>query len=66
MSYELNDGVLDGTAGLFDRVRKAWADRRLYRATFDELSQLNDRELADLGLTRFMVREVAYESVYGN
>jgi uncharacterized protein YjiS (DUF1127 family) len=66
MSYELNGGAVNGTAGLFDRVRKAWADHKLYRATLDELSALNDRELADLGLTRFMVREVAYESVYGN
>ncbi len=66
MSYELNGGVLNGATGLLDRVRRAWADRRLYKATFDELSGLNDRELADLGLTRPMIREVAFESVYGN
>ncbi len=64
MTYELNGGVLNGTAGYLDRVRKAWADYRLYRATLDELQQLNDRELADLGLTRFTIRDVAIESVY--
>lgn len=65
ITYEHTGGALDGVAGFFDRVRKAWADHRLYRATLDELNELNDRELADLGLTRFMIREVAHESVYG-
>jgi uncharacterized protein YjiS (DUF1127 family) len=64
MTYDLNSSVLDGGAGFVARVRKAIADYRLYRATFDELAQLNDRELADLGLTRFMIRDVARGSVY--
>lgn len=66
LTYDLNTSVLSGNAGLLDRVRKAWADYRLYRATLDELGSLNDRELADLGITRFTIRDVAYESVYGN
>jgi uncharacterized protein YjiS (DUF1127 family) len=54
-----------GFSGLWARLGKALADYRLYRQTLDELAALSDRELADLGLSRLQVREVAYESVYG-
>ena len=47
------------------RVRKSLADYRLYRQTRDELENLNARELHDLGLSRFSIRQVAYDSVYG-
>ena len=55
-------GVLSTFAA---RISKAVADYRLYRTTLDELDSLSDRELADLGLSRLSVRDVAYESVYG-
>jgi len=51
--------------GFFGRIGKAIADYRLYRATVNELEQLNNRELRDLGLSRFAIKQVAYESVYG-
>ena len=54
-----------GFAGLWARLGKRLADHHLYRQTRDELDALSDRELADLGLSRLQVREVAYESVYG-
>ena len=54
-----------GFAGITARVRRWLADYRLYRQTFLELDSLNDHELADLGLSRLQVRDVAYESVYG-
>lgn len=60
-----NVGAYAGGNGLLARVRRAIADYRTYRQTIGELNSLNDRELADLGLSRFSVREVAYESVYG-
>ena len=34
-------------------------------ATLDELAALNDRELADLGISRLSIRDIAHESVYG-
>ncbi|NNE81302.1 MAG: DUF1127 domain-containing protein [Silicimonas sp.] len=37
---------------------------RLYRTTLDELRALSDRDLNDLGLTRGMIRGVAYEAAY--
>lgn len=60
-----NVGAYAGGNGLLARVRKAIADYRTYRQTIDELASLSDRELADLGLSRFSVREIAYQSVYG-
>lgn len=38
---------------------------RLYRQTVNELSNLNNRELADLGLSRSGIRATATEVVYG-
>ncbi|HMR32600.1 MAG TPA: DUF1127 domain-containing protein [Geminicoccaceae bacterium] len=45
--------------GLFARVI-SWLDgQRRYRRTVDELSQLSDRELADIGLYRDDIERVA-------
>jgi uncharacterized protein YjiS (DUF1127 family) len=50
--------------GLVDRVKKLFADLRLYQATVRELSALSDRELADLGISRTSIRDIARQSVY--
>jgi uncharacterized protein YjiS (DUF1127 family) len=60
LTYELNTGF-----GVVARLRKAFADYRLYQSTLDELAALSDRELADLGISRLSIREIARESVYG-
>jgi len=65
MTYEI-DGTTSGISGLWARLSKAIEDYRLYRQTLDELEALNDRELADLGLSRHVLRDVANESVYGS
>jgi uncharacterized protein YjiS (DUF1127 family) len=52
--------------GLFARLRRSFADYRKYLVTFDELNALTDRELADLGLSRLNVRDVARSAVYGS
>ncbi|WP_163851106.1 DUF1127 domain-containing protein [Pseudooceanicola aestuarii] len=56
-------------AGLFSRAYAAIADRLARRAVFnkcmDELASLSNRELADLGLHRSMIRSIAYEEAYG-
>jgi uncharacterized protein YjiS (DUF1127 family) len=52
--------------GFVARLRKNWADWLEYRRTLDELRALTDRDLQDLGLSRFAIQEIAYESVYGN
>jgi uncharacterized protein YjiS (DUF1127 family) len=61
-TYEIG---LSGWEGLVARVRKGLDDYRLYRATLDELGSLSDRELADLGISRLSIRDIARESVYG-
>ncbi|EPX86569.1 putative small protein [Rubellimicrobium thermophilum DSM 16684] len=47
--------------GLSERV----ARHRLYRQTLNELSALSDRDLADLGLHRSQIADVAAEAAYG-
>jgi uncharacterized protein YjiS (DUF1127 family) len=64
MTYEYGNATVAGL-GWLGQMRKALADHRLYRRTLAELEALNDRELADLGLSRLAIREVAHDSVYG-
>jgi uncharacterized protein YjiS (DUF1127 family) len=52
--------------GIFARLRQSFDNRRAYLATYDELNALNDRELADIGLSRLNVRDVARQAVYAN
>ena len=49
-----------GTA--FDALATRYKQHRMYRQTFDGLSALSNRELADLGLSRSELRYVAWES----
>ncbi|GAA6181260.1 MULTISPECIES: DUF1127 domain-containing protein [unclassified Shimia] len=51
-------GLSDFMANVAERFRQY----RVYRDTFNELSTLSDRELADLGLSRSMLRRVAIEA----
>ena len=68
MAHVLNFGDYAGPSaapGVFARLRQAIADFRAYRALHDELDALSDRELADLGLSRLNVRDIARAAVYG-
>lgn len=51
--------------GLFVRLSRAIADYREYLAIHEELSALTDRELADLGISRLSLRDIARDAVYG-
>ncbi len=42
------------------------AKRKVYRTTLSELESLSTRDLADLGLSRSMIKGIAYEAAYGN
>ncbi len=46
----------------FQHVVASYKQHRLYRETFNELSALSNRELADLGLHRSNLQQVARES----
>jgi uncharacterized protein YjiS (DUF1127 family) len=52
--------------GLFARLRQSFADYREYLATCELLSALRDRQLADMGISRLSIREIARASVYGD
>jgi uncharacterized protein YjiS (DUF1127 family) len=53
------------STGLFGTLKAAFAQRRVYAQTLAELNQLNDRELADLGISRLSIAQVAHEAAYG-
>ena len=50
----------------FGGITKRVSQYRVYRNTLAELQMLGDRELADLGLNRSVLRSVAYKSAYEN
>ena len=52
--------------GLFARLRRSFADYREYLATYEELSALSDRQLADIGLSRLNIRELARAAVFAD
>lgn len=49
-------------AGLVSAVRGFEARRSVYNRTIMELNALNDRELADIGIHRSMIAQVAKEA----
>ncbi|MBW4707818.1 DUF1127 domain-containing protein [Roseobacter sp. YSTF-M11] len=53
---------LAATASLLNAAAQRYARYRVYRQTYNELAGLNDRELNDLGLSRSMIRGLAYEA----
>ena len=52
-------------AVLFNRLRQGYASLRTYLAIREELDNLSDRDLADLGVSRLNIRDVAREAAYG-
>jgi uncharacterized protein YjiS (DUF1127 family) len=64
LTYDLSRSQSLGS-GWIAQLRQSLASYGLYRQTLGELQALTDRELADLGLSRLSIRQVAYESVYG-
>lgn len=53
-----------GVAGLVGGLTERLERYKTYRRTLDELHSLNDRELSDLGLSRTMLRAIAYKAAY--
>lgn len=52
-------------SGVVADLKARFTRYRVYRNTLNELSDLSQRELDDLGLSRAMLRRVAYEAAYG-
>ncbi|RME16542.1 MAG: DUF1127 domain-containing protein [Alphaproteobacteria bacterium] len=53
----------------FDAARKSFAEarrqREIYKRTINELNMLNERELADLGISAAQIETIAREAAYG-
>jgi len=58
-------GFADRLAFVKDSVLTAINQRRVYARTVAELNGLTDRELADLGISRLGIPEIAREAAYG-
>ena len=58
-------GFADRLMMVRDLVLTAIAQRRTYLRTVAELNALTDRELADLGISRLGITEIAHEAAYG-
>ncbi|WP_373356635.1 DUF1127 domain-containing protein [Pseudoroseicyclus sp. CXY001] len=59
--FTIGQRFLSGFAFMGERAAQA----RVYRSTVKELSSLGDRDLADLGLHRSMIKAVARTAAYG-
>jgi uncharacterized protein YjiS (DUF1127 family) len=61
-----SQGVAGRTLATFGHIMERAAARlahhRVYTTTLNELRTLNDRDLADLGLSRSMLRQVARDA----
>jgi uncharacterized protein YjiS (DUF1127 family) len=53
--------IIDTIADLRDRR----AQRAVYRRVYNELSAMGPRELADIGISRNNIAEIAKQSAYG-
>jgi uncharacterized protein YjiS (DUF1127 family) len=49
--------------GFFARLRQTFADYREHLATCEQPGALSDRQLADMGISRLSIREIARASV---
>lgn len=54
--------LADRFAAFAANVSEAYAQRKLYSTTFHELNALSNRELADLGIHRSMIKSIALEA----
>ena len=54
--------LADRFAAFAANVSAAYAQRKLYRTTLHELDALTNRELADLGIHRSMIKSIALEA----
>lgn len=57
--------ISDRFGSLVAGFKAAMARRRIYDQTVRELASLSDRDLADLGISRSVITQVASEAAYG-
>jgi uncharacterized protein YjiS (DUF1127 family) len=55
-------GLRQRFADFLERAREARKARAVYTRTVEELSALSDRDLADLGIARISIEDIAREA----
>ncbi|WP_394178492.1 DUF1127 domain-containing protein [Yoonia maritima] len=73
MAY-VNANLQNATGNQFGRmindtiagVKAAAARRAVYREVFGQLNNMSDRDLADIGVARISIRDVAKQAAYGD
>lgn len=53
-------------SAFFQGLKNSRAKRIAYRQTVSELSSMSDRELHDLGFSRYEIQSMVHRHVYGN
>ena len=60
----LSAGISARLTAVVANLKDSMARRAMFKQTVRELSTLSNRELADLGLSRSMIKSIAYEAAY--
>lgn len=50
---------------VFSNIVTSYNRYRIYKQTVKELSAMTDRDLRDIGLSRYEIEDLAYEAAYG-
>ncbi len=61
-THRASAGVADQLHSVAASFQDYRARRKLFRQTYRELNELSNRELADLGINRSMIRRLAFEA----
>ena len=56
--------IVEKITQIIERNRKALELHNKYRNTYRELSMLSDRDLADIGINRGMIEQIAFDHTY--
>ncbi|AML50457.1 DUF1127 domain-containing protein [Falsihalocynthiibacter arcticus] len=57
-------GILDRIIAAYKGLVERHEQYKVYCATFNELNALSGRDLADLGMNRSMISDIALEAAY--
>ncbi|MCJ8140316.1 DUF1127 domain-containing protein [Falsirhodobacter halotolerans] len=62
--YGVENAGVRVEGGFLSMIKTALHRRAVYRQTVAELNALSTRDLADLGMSRSSIREVAFQAAY--